>query len=170
MHPKAQYHPTIRQKQGRENSSLIGIITGQHSHNLATGIGLNSPSQNIAKPQQSKIAINNIHVNFPNLEDEKSLSINLHRVHQQPSSLIQHQSNMQSSQKSIHQPASQASGQASPHNQLLGTSSSSYQFPLQALGQGLTTSQHPSKDQSRAKIMMQRNGTSSGASPLGHNA
>ena len=77
---------------------------------------------------------------------------------------------MQSSQKSIHHAGSQASSQASPHNQLLGTSSSSYQFPLQALGQGLTSSQHPSKDQSRAKIMMQRNQTGSGASPLGHNA
>ena len=85
--PKVQYHPNLRQKQGRENTALIGLNTISQQQNHSQGIGLNSPNQSILKPTQSKIAISNIHMNFPNLEDEKSMSMSMH---QQPSSLLQH--------------------------------------------------------------------------------
>ena len=83
MLPKVQYHPNLRQKQGRENTALIGLSTISQQQNHSQGIGLNSPNQSIIKPTQSKITISNM--NFPNLDDEKSMSMS---VQQQPSSLI----------------------------------------------------------------------------------
>ena len=52
------------------------------------------------------------------------------------------------------------------NQQMLAPSSSSYQFPLQALGQGLTSGQNPSKEQPRLKAMMLRNQSSSSTSPM----
>lgn len=177
----------MRQRQARDNQLLLGLSTIQSSqhhdlHHGVTGIGYSNPAgSTITKTQpNSKVTIPSQSINFPSFDDDLGVARNNHHM----GSLVQlHNSSnatLLNSQKSINQNHQQQSStsptgvspkgqytQLTQQQQVLAPSSSSYQFPLQALGQGLTSSSNPSKEQPRLKAMMMRNQSSSSTSPMG---
>lgn len=154
----------MRQKQSRDHQLLLGLSTiqsGQHNelHQGVTGIGYSHPSgHSIIKTQPNKVSIPSQSMNFPSFDNEEQVSAG--RPSQTLSSLINlHNSGnmtLQVNQKSMQHQNSGGLGQVSPTSgvspkgihptQQLAPSASSYQFPLQALGQGLTSNLNPSKE------------------------
>ena len=154
---KGAYFPTMRQKQAKDNQ-LLGLSTIQSNqyqdlHNGVMGIGYSHPisGSTITKtqPNSNKISLPNS-INFPSFDEDGgrqgSVNANLANANQLSSLIQLHNSSnatLQVNKKSIQAVGSPGSGispkgQYNPQNQqLLAPSSSSYQFPLQALGLSL---------------------------------